>query len=125
MALFLEALFSKCAADLLAGRRGEEDSPALRLLTDASFYEMEAVAQSGACSKILKSALFILPRRGANSFLVLLRWCILSVIGSSAVCYNSLNLRSFWTDDGFDPVKGDSLEHNARHNYFVGSLFHF
>lgn len=48
VALFLEALFSRCAADVLAGL-GEEESPPLRLLTDASFYEMEAVAQSGGC----------------------------------------------------------------------------
>ncbi|CAM9855257.1 unnamed protein product, partial [Ectocarpus sp. 6 AP-2014] len=45
VALFLEALLSRCAADILAGR-GEEESPPLRLLSDASFYEMEAVAKS-------------------------------------------------------------------------------
>ncbi|CAB1100685.1 unnamed protein product [Ectocarpus sp. CCAP 1310/34] len=45
VALFLEALLSRCAADILDGR-GEEESPPLRLLSDASFYEMEAVAKS-------------------------------------------------------------------------------
>lgn len=46
VSLFLEALLSRCASDVLSGR-GEEKSPPLRLLSDASFYEMEAVAQSG------------------------------------------------------------------------------
>ncbi|CAM9790800.1 unnamed protein product, partial [Ectocarpus sp. 4 AP-2014] len=45
VSLFLEALLSRCAADILDGR-GEEESPPLRLLSDASFYEMEAVAKS-------------------------------------------------------------------------------
>lgn len=50
VALFLEALLSRCAADIFAGRR-EEESPPLKLLSDASFYEMEAVAKSGTlCS---------------------------------------------------------------------------
>lgn len=48
VSLFLEALFSRCAADVLA-RRTEEESAPLRLLTDASFYEMEAVAHCGTC----------------------------------------------------------------------------
>lgn len=43
---FLEALFSRYASDMLQGRSGEESAP-LRLLADASFYEMEAVAQCG------------------------------------------------------------------------------
>lgn len=46
VALFLEALLSRCASDVLAGSDEEESSP-LKLLSDASFYEMEAVAQSG------------------------------------------------------------------------------
>ena len=46
VALFMEALLSRCASDVLAGR-GEEESSPLKLLSDASFYEMEAVAQSG------------------------------------------------------------------------------
>lgn len=45
---FLEALLSRCAADIQAGR-GEGESPPLRLLADASFYEMEPVARSGEC----------------------------------------------------------------------------
>lgn len=52
VALFLEALLSRCASDVLAGR-GEEESSPLKLLSDASFYEMEAVAQSG---ELLKAA---------------------------------------------------------------------
>lgn len=47
VARFVEALFSRCAADVLAGR-SEEDSAPLRLLSDASFYEIEAVAERGA-----------------------------------------------------------------------------
>ena len=45
---FLEALLSRCAADIQAGR-GEGESSPLRLLADASFYEMEPIARSGEC----------------------------------------------------------------------------
>ena len=46
----METIFLRCATDLLAGRREYESAP-LRLLTDASFYEMEAIAETGTLGK--------------------------------------------------------------------------
>ncbi|CAM9386652.1 unnamed protein product, partial [Scytosiphon promiscuus] len=53
VAFFLEALLSRCASDVLAGR-DEEESPPLRLLSDASFYEMEAVAEAAPAVVLAK-----------------------------------------------------------------------
>lgn len=57
----MDAFFSRCAEELLAGRSGDDKSSPLRLLTDASFYELESVAQCGAydCAPIRFASLYI------------------------------------------------------------------